>query len=81
MKQLSQTEIKQMLHEVSSGKKDTYKMKGHSFQILKGTGKQFCTSCGLVALNNQITQWCINKGCNYSDHPQFKSTLKRLTKS
>lgn len=75
---LSQQEVQEFI----SGAKvrQPYKMKGHQWVVLKGGGKQYCKCCGLVALNNAITDWCIEKGCNHEDHPQFHSTLKRLTK-
>ena len=57
-----------------------YKFKGHSFTPLKGIGKQYCKGCGLVALRNDISAWCIDKGCNYSDSPHYPAALKRLTK-
>lgn len=28
----------------------------------------------------EATEWCIDKGCNYELHPQYKSAMKRLTK-
>ena len=61
--------------------KEPYKFRGHSFTPRKGLGKQVCNGCGLVALRNAATNWCIDKGCNYEDHGQCKSAMKRLTKS
>lgn len=58
----------------------TYKFIGHQFVPLKGAGKQYCKSCGLVALRNKATQWCIDKGCNYDVHKDHDSTMKRLAK-
>lgn len=58
--------------------KETYSMKGHSFVPLKGVGKQYCRCCGLVALNNPISIWCIEMGCNYKDHPQYQNKLSKL---
>ena len=60
--------------------KQPYKYEGHSLRPLKGVGKNWCPKCGLVALNNAISHWCIDKGCNYSDHPQYKTKVKKLTK-
>lgn len=57
---------------LSASAKQPYKMKGHSWIPLKGVGKNYCSGCGLVALNNKITQWCIKKGCNFSDSPYYK---------
>lgn len=60
--------------------KVAYKVKQHSFTPLKNTGKQFCKSCGIVAGNSPLARWCIDKGCHYEDHPQFKSMRRRLTR-
>lgn len=75
---LTQQEVSEWLSD--RHKKEAYKMKGHQWSVLKGAGKQYCKCCGLLALNNNITHWAIEKGCNYEDHPQWVSTLKRLTK-
>lgn len=37
----------------------------------------YCLHCGLVALNNDLTRWCISKGCNASEHPSYKSMLDK----
>lgn len=65
---------------LSQSGKQAYKYKGHSFVPLKGVGKQVCKFCGLIALKNKATEWCIEKGCNYDDHDQYKAAMKRLTK-
>lgn len=31
-----------------------------------------CQWCGLLYLKNDITNWCIRKGCNASYHPDYK---------
>lgn len=77
-KTLSRKETEDLLNTPVS--KESYKMVGHSFRMLNRVGKQVCSRCGLLALNNPITEWCVGKGCNYEDHPQYKSKLKRLTK-
>ena len=64
----------------SPSKKEKYKMKGHSFVPAKGTGKQYCKCCGLVAGNNDFSVWCNEKGCNYADHPQYSKMRNKLTK-
>ena len=74
---VTMTEQEKMAFLGLSGK-EPYKMKGHSFAMMKYGGKQYCKSCGLVALRNKATQWCIDKGCNYSDHKQYDSAMKRL---
>lgn len=57
-----------------------YKMQGHHFIPLARVGKNYCTGCGLVRLRNKISDWCVDKGCNYSDHTAYPAALKRLTK-
>lgn len=59
--------------------KETYQLKGHSFNGIIA-GKPYCMGCGLIALNNDFSRWCADKGCYYDLHPQFQSTKKRLTK-
>ncbi|ATN93436.1 hypothetical protein [Pseudoalteromonas phage J2-1_QLiu-2017] len=78
MRSLSNSEIAQMLN---GSKKELYKMKGHSFVPMKGVGKQVCSSCGLLALNNAATNWCVDKGCNYENHKSYEGAMKRLTKN
>lgn len=58
--------------------KEPYKMVGHVWEPMKGIGKQRCKYCGLVALRNPLTQWCIDKGCNHEDHPQYEKMVKKL---
>ena len=57
-----------------------YTFKGHTFKPMPRIGKQLCSGCGLLALRNDITRWCIKKGCNYADNPHHKAALRRLTK-
>ena len=75
---LSQREIQEMMNGLK--KKEPYKMEGHSFVPLKHVGKQYCRKCGLIALNNDFSQWCVRMGCNAEDHPQYASTRHRFTK-
>lgn len=69
---------KQELLGLSS--KQPYKMQGHQWVFMKGVGKQVCKHCGLVMLRNKATDWCVEKGCNASDHTSYASAMKRLTK-
>lgn len=57
---------------------ETYKFKGHTFNCVVG-GKKVCSSCGLIHLNNKLTQWFIDKGCLADLHPDRKSAVKRLS--
>lgn len=66
---------------LNGSSKQAYKMQGHQWIPLKGVGKMYCKSCGLVSLRNKATQWCVDKGCNYEDHKAYEATMKRLTKN
>ncbi len=59
--------------------KEPYKYKAHSFNR-SVVGKQYCSRCGLIALNNPFTKWAVRMGCNNADHSQFKSQLKKARK-
>lgn len=61
-------------------RKEPYKLVHHSFNR-QVCGKQVCSNCGLMALNNDFTKWCIDKGCNADLHPQYKSVRLRLTRT
>lgn len=60
-------------------KKDKYKMVPHSF-TKKVCGKDVCSNCGLMRLNNRLTQWCVKMGCENDLHPAYKSKCKSLSK-
>ena len=52
-------------------------MESHKFYLPRGGGKQVCSHCGLVNLNNRLTDWSIKKGCNFDEHPDNKRMLKQ----
>ena len=60
--------------------KEVYTYTPHHFYPDKHAGKQVCAWCGLVALRNPATDWCIEKGCNYALHTSHKAVMLRLTK-
>ena len=37
----------------------------------------YCIKCGLIYLNNDISKWAIAKGCNHSEHPDYKRRLNK----
>lgn len=54
----------------------------HNFQKLyKGIPWLVCAKCGLVALRNPFTKWCMSNGCNHSEHPNYRAIMKQLTKN
>lgn len=63
----------------SRGDPHKYKLVGHQPIPLKGVGKMYCKSCGLVFLRNKATQWCVAKGCEYSKHSQYSKAMDRLS--
>ena len=77
MTTLSRTEIEAWLDEKPV--KEPYKMQGHSFKPLNGVGKMYCSRCGLIALRNHATNWCVQHGCNYQDHKSYESAMKKLS--
>jgi len=56
----------------------SYTFEGHNTSGVIA-GKRYCTSCGLVLLNNEMTNWSFRMGCLFRDHPQFESARKRYT--
>lgn len=54
-----------------------FKIEPHNVGKLGGTGFSYCIKCGLVYLGNEISRWCISKGCNHSEHPDYKRRLNK----
>lgn len=73
---LSSKEVSDLLDTIT--KVEPYKLKGHSFVPLKGIGKSYCRNCGLVALRNPISDWCVEKGCEYKNHSQYAHAFRKL---
>ena len=55
-----------------------YKFKAHSF-TKRVAGKQYCSNCGLVSLNNDFTRWAVRMGCYNEAHPGYKSQRKKAS--
>lgn len=60
----------------SSETTEQYKYQEHGPWITTG-GKQWCFSCGHVALNNNVSRWATKVGCYFREHPSFKRKLKK----
>ncbi len=54
-----------------------YKLVPHSFKR-RFLSWAICSGCGLLYFRNPLTTWAIKKGCNYDDHPQFKTQGRRV---
>lgn len=52
----------------------------HAFVRVNGLPWQMCKKCGLLALRNPFTAWCIAHGCDAHEHPGYKAARLRLTK-
>lgn len=60
--------------------KEKYELQTHRFVFWKVIGKHYCVHCGLVALNNNLSNWCADKGCLNELHPNYKSVRHKNTK-
>ena len=38
-----------------------------------------CQNCGLIAINNPFTQWCIKHGCNHIKHKDYQRKRMEFT--
>lgn len=50
----------------------------HKTKKLKNLPWAWCPGCGLVYLRNALTQWCVQNGCDYEEHPGYKAAVRRL---
>lgn len=60
-------------------KKEVFKHEPHNFSK-KMLNYQYCVHCGLVTLKNKFTEWSIQQGCNYRDHPSYEHKRLQYTK-
>lgn len=60
--------------------KPVFKYEKHEWYTNKLIGKQVCWQCGLIALNNPASDWCVQKGCNYAEDAGYEGKMKQLTK-
>ena len=56
-----------------------YKAEPHNFKKPKRLPWLVCQHCGLVRLNNRLTEWAVQKGCNFNDHPDRQSAIIKFT--
>ena len=57
-----------------------YKHEAHSWRKPKRYPWMVCQNCGLVALKNPLTEWAINKGCNYKEASGYSDAIKKHTR-
>lgn len=48
-----------------------YEYESHHWKRMKGIGYDRCIRCGLLALKNPFSQWCIKMGCDHTAHPRY----------
>lgn len=53
-------------------------MTPHCFAHRVVVGKPVCCVCGLMFLRNDLTEWCVKRGCDYADAPGFKNAVATL---
>jgi hypothetical protein len=57
--------------------KETYKFEAHKpRQLTKRIPWLVCQYCGLVYLKNNVSRWCISKGCLHELHKDYKKQFK-----
>lgn len=44
----------------------------HHWVRFKGIGRDRCIKCGLLALHNKFSQFCIRMGCDHTEHPRYQ---------
>lgn len=50
-----------------------FQVNPHKFCKRKYVPWLVCQGCGLIALRNPFSEWCVKMGCDYEDHPDFKN--------
>lgn len=60
---------------------EKYEYDDHAPIKIKGIQWVVCRKCGLIYLKNEFTDWCIKKGCNNEDHPDYNHVRLKLTKN
>jgi hypothetical protein len=56
------------------------KFEPHKFENPKNRFyKPVCFRCGLMKLNNKLTDWCVKQGCNHDEHPEYKQKVFEYT--
>ncbi len=69
-----------MVKKVDKGNTEVYSYERHHFYLDSNAGKQVCANCGLIALRNKASEWCVEKGCLHKLHPSYSLTMKKLTR-
>ena len=49
---------------MAKNKEEKYVYTPHHWFLDRNAGKQVCAWCGLVALRNKASDWCVEKGCD-----------------
>lgn len=50
----------------------------HKWAKMDGVGRERCVKCGLMALRNPLSQFCIKQGCDHEEHPRYKRMVATL---
>ncbi len=57
-----------------------FEIEPHKWVKFPGVGRERCCKCGLLALHNPLTAFCIRYGCDHTDHPRYKRMCETLGK-
>ncbi len=57
-------------------RRQPFRMEPHCFVPVRRLAWLRCRHCGLLALRNDLTAWCIKAGCNAKDHPEHASRVR-----
>ena len=59
--------------------KQPYRFEPHAFVTRRRITWPVCRRCGLVLLRNDLTDWCVKRGCDANNHPEFRAACARLS--
>jgi hypothetical protein len=54
------------------------KYEPHSFKPYPFLHRPVCVKCGLARMRNLLTDWCVQRGCNYQEDGGYKNALRTL---
>ena len=65
---------------MAKNQEEKYVYTPHHWYLDRNAGKHVCAWCGLVALRNKASDWCVEKGCDYKLHPSYRSAILKHTR-
>jgi hypothetical protein len=59
---------------------EPYEKIGHQWGKERGFTVQVCLSCGLIGMQNPLTDEAIRLGCDHKYHPSWRSLVRKHTR-